>query len=417
MKLKILSVAMALLMLFLVCSCSDKTDNDKIDDARDTENEVVQPDGTQKQDETPEVKEPKVSQPEAKEPEVTQPETEEPEVTQPEVAQPKQETKSAMDYINEYGGTLTETLLYKQDAERFLSALETGDTEIVAEYTGANAGDCEFLKSVKIKGHELLGVSFDDERIAQMEEDGRTFNDLEWYAVNLLCEKDGGNEYFDGETCVYFLGMGQDPLAGGLVSEFVKAEDAFDIIFADYVLESDYMHRFITEFLTELADDLEEGRYYPDTFDFTPHVHLVTHLMAKSGKFRDEPPYTLDEISEFISQSFEGNGGIDISDPRDEEKWLVGNRAWLTDEDKNEGRLYGCAYAHGGSLAEITFDKTDSDGSGIVEVDVTLYADYAHFLKSKQIKLTLECKQNELPKLLLVNVQHSTGRETAVVSV
>lgn len=305
---------------------------------------------------------------------------------------------------------------FETDAYSFVEAIKSADKETVAEYTAGNGDYYSFLDSIEISSYEIYPVRVIDEVAHSMDRKGMYFRGDDMYLVDLDV-KVGDGEYFKEGHNLYYIALGFDAVAGGLVRAFVPAETAQEHMYYNSVNSGDKTQVIIKEFLSLYPNEiygtrLYEGRNYPEDFDFYNHVHLVTHLMARNGAYGAEPPYTLDEINAFLSTLFNGNEGI----APDGEDWTLGIRYGVTDEDEAEGRIYGCSWAHGGTTVEHSILDVRNDGGREIYT-VQLYADYSYFAKSKLIEITFENTENDVPTMILVTVLEDTGNNSAVVSV
>ena len=334
------------------------------------------------------------------------------------VDEPENKPVTTEEIVSNMGAEMTDGGEYKENASLFADAVMQANTRLVAEYTGGEDPNYySFLENVEIESFKIYPFSFSQEKIERTEKETDTYyNTYDCYLVDFNVTR-GDGEYFTDGSNIYLMAFGQDPLAGGILSEFVPHTMAMERIFTSWKNELEYDTYFVREFLSLYRGELFEGKNYPSEFDFSDSVHLVTHLMARSGKYRDYPPYSLEEINAFLADSFEGNKGLELENEREIENWTVGASYAVTDEDRENGRLYGCSLAHGGTTAEHHFDKIETDDENIKTFSVTLYADYAHFAKSKEIVLTLEQAEGKLPEMLSLLVTRDTKRNVAYVSV
>ena len=306
---------------------------------------------------------------------------------------------------------------FEADANAFADALKTADKELVAEYTAGSRDYYAFLDGIDIASHTIYPVTVSEEVIAEMDKNGKYFRGHDMYLIDFDV-KHGDGEYFKDGHNLYYISLGYDAVAGGLVRAFVPAESSEKHMYYNSVHSADKTQAIIKEFLSLYPNEiygteLYEGKNYPEDFDFSHHVHLVTHLMARNGIYGGEPPYTLDEINAFLSTLFYGNEGIVLDGGED---WSVGIRYGVTEEDAAEGRIYGCSWGHGGTTAEHSILSVQEDGDRVVYT-VQLYADYSYFAKSMKVEITFENAKSDLPTMVMVYVSDFTGRKTAVVSV
>ena len=131
--------------------------------------------------------------------------------------------------------------------------------------------------------------------------------------------------------------------------------------------------------------------------------------MARCGVY-SEPPYSLEEINDFIGMSFDGNRGI-APETRDDFGMWVSIFA-----DEESGRMYGCSYAHGGTSVEHEIVSVEKDGN-YVEITVQIYADYAKFAKAKKQIYLFHYPENGLAVLTALEQTENTGREPSKMSI
>ncbi len=392
---KLLCILLAVCVLILV-SCKVADDKVITGDVKDSAG-AVELDGTQNE--------------KADEEDVKQEELQDKtEIADESFANTIEEEMAKLCVISGEGGELEEY------AYSFADAVATADKERIAEYTQGKPEYYSFLDDVVINGYDIYPVYVTDEVMAAKDNEGKFFKGSDMYLVDFDV-KTGDGEYFKEGSNIYYLGLGYDAVAGGPVNAFVPVNQAEEHIYYNSGESSDGALVIMREFLSFYPNEiygtrLYDGKNYPEDFDFTPHVHLVTHLMARNGTYGADPPYTLDEINSFLSALFNGNEGITI----DGESWTLGIRYGVTDEDIAEGRIYGCSWGHGGTTVEHSVLDMQNDGGRKVYT-VQLYADYAHFAKSKLVEITFENAENDIPNMILVNVIEDTGAASAVVSV
>lgn len=300
------------------------------------------------------------------------------------------------------------------DADVFSKYLQMRQFDSVALRTGGKEEYYDFLSDVEIESYKIYPIEFTNEVIESKAEEGFYLAGEDMYLAEYNVTK-GDGEYFKDGKNIYLMIFGYDAIAPGVLRAFVPYEQAEEYLYYNVNKYSDYDSYFIREFTALYGNYLSDGKNHPDSFDFNDSVHLITHLMARSGKYNEMPPYTLDEIEEFIKDSFDGNKGLEFNDARDYEKWM--SFYPLPEDETGEGRLYGCAYAHGGTTAEYSVVSEEWENKYTKTVTVQLYSDYSKFAKAKQLVLTFEIIEDELPKLVLVMQNNNTGHETAIVSV
>lgn len=399
MKTRKLLTILTVVCLILFCACTKEKENAITGDVKqDIEKDTVTLPETSGDEQLPEVDIPEVD------------------VENEEPAPSETEPKTVGDYISEFGAYSSSGGEYTEDADIFAEAIKSANKVIVAEYTGGFDEYYSFLDHIKINSYSIYPFDFSQEQVDKVLENSELYyNHYDYYLVDFDVAVGDGEHFKEGSN-LYMMAFGQDPIAGGPLSEFVPAEKALDFIFQSMKKDLGYNYYFIREFLALYRGELFEGKNYPESFDFTDSVHLITHLMTRCSKYREYPPYSMDEINEFISLSFDANQGLNLTEARDFENWMTGASYAVTDEDRENDRLYGCSWGHGGTTAEHSFDSIEYDGEN-TKYSLTLYADYAHFAKSKTITVTLEEKEGTLPKMTLLTVESDTGRPIAYVSV
>ena len=131
--------------------------------------------------------------------------------------------------------------------------------------------------------------------------------------------------------------------------------------------------------------------------------------MVNCGKYPLSPPYTLDEINDYISCAFDGATEI--------AEHIIDYGAWLySSELPVDDRMFGCSAAHGLATAEHKIIDIKSEGnSRIYTVDV--YADYSNFAKAHKLIYYFDLYEDSIPKLTMIELRENTYRETAVNSI
>jgi len=395
---KFLVILLAVCVLLTVSACKVADDKTVTGDVKDS-TDAVELDGAQKEDaETDKTDDESTDELKDKTEAVDEPD-----------ANSIEEIMAKLCVIKGEGGE------FEADAYSFADAIKNANKETIAEYTAGNRDYYAFLDSIEIASYTIYPVTVSQDVIAEMDKTGKYFRGDDMYLIDFDVTV-GDGEYFKEGSNIYYIALGFDAVAGGLVRAFVPAETAQEHIYYDSVKGSDSTIVILREFLALYPNEiygtrLYEGKNYPEDFDFSPHVHLVTHLMARNGAFGAEPPYTLDEINTFLSTLFNGNEGITVDGD-----WTVGIRYGVTEEDEAEGRIYGCSWGHGGTSVEHSVLGVQNDGGRKVYT-VQVYADYSHFAKSRLIEITFENAENDIPNMILVNVLEDTGNNAAYVSV
>lgn len=311
------------------------------------------------------------------------------------------------DYIDELVAYQTDNSP-QSVAFEFCDAIMLWDKQKIAEFTQGNPEYYDFIDEMDISSYNLCSFDFSDEVKFEMSNRGiyNGYNDK--YFVEFDVESSTVDGFSVGK-CIYYLELNKDEALGNVVEYFMPADNALKMYSYDESTQGTF--NFISEMLAESSLKLEDGRNYPDSFDFTRHAHLITHLMADSGYYASQPPYSLNEINDFISNTFDGNSGIELRDGRDIEYWLFYD-AEIDDTDINEQEIFGCSFAHGGTTVIHTVDDVVYDGNS-ADYYVTVYADYAHLAMARKLVFTFEEIEGEMPKLTMIVVSENNGRDTA----
>lgn len=387
------TLCFAVALCFLVfCSCSTKRQDDA--DLKNDNAEIQTQTGDETVPEIPEEKQPDEEQ-------KTHAETDEPDV------------EKIMETLGMTAGNGGE---FVSDADVFSKCLQMKRLETVAHFTGGNPEYYDFLNNVEIESYKIYPVEFPSEVAEQKAQQGIYLAGEDMYLVEYDVTK-GDGEYFSDGKNIYLMIFGYDPAAPGSLRAFVPCEQANKHLFFDVNEYSEFENYFIKEFSSLYGGMLSDGKNYPDSFDFNESVHLITHLMARSGKYNEMPPYTLDEIDSFIKECFDGNKGLTFTEYRDYKRWISMYPLPEADIFGEDARFFGCAYAHGGTTVENSIISEEWKNKYTKTVTIQLYADYSKFAKAKQLEYTFEITENELPKLVLVMQNNNTGHEAAVVSV
>ena len=325
-----------------------------------------------------------------------------------EASETQNKTVTPEELVRNLGCEISDGGAYYNDAVSFAEAIKEKDTLTSASYTGGKRENYDFVDGVTITDYTLYPFAFSEEKLAKMNENYIYPGAEDNYLVGFDVEHSTSDEFDDGKT-VYYMGFEMNPLSGNLLSVFVPAEDAKDFAFVTY--NQEYTELFIKEFASLYFGKLEEGRNYPDSFDFSDSSHLITHLMARSGVY-GEPPYTFEEVNGFIAECFDGNDGLSLSQ-MNTNGWTSAGVVYPNDDPD---RIYGCSWGHGGMSVEHKIVETESDGNRQIYT-VELYADYAKFAKACTLVYHFDVVENELPLLIMVELRDNTGREIAVLSV
>lgn len=300
---------------------------------------------------------------------------------------------------------------YYEDAVILCEAVKCGDKETFSQYTLGKSEYYDFLDKVKISSYTIYPVEFADETLSAMEEKAVYPAAGDNYLVMFDVSESSCDEFKVGEN-LYWIGLDmEDAVAGNKLYGFMPVEKARECMTVSY--GDDYAGHFIDE-LSSLYfrdDRVFDGRNYPDTFDFSDSAHLITHLMARSSVYGD-PPYTLGEVNEFITSSFDGNKGLKIPE-MDLFSWTSAGTVYESDDPE---RIYGCSWGHGGTSAEHRIVSVQDDGNSCV-YSVEYFADYSQVALAKCADFYFDKLENGLLRLTLVNIYNDSGREIALVSV
>lgn len=344
-------------------------------------------------------------------------ETEKETETRDEQQKPEEEKKDDIGtMIESLGATEGNGGDYFSDAELFSKCLQFRAFDIIVQYTGGTEDCYDFLNDVEIAGFKIYPIEISAEVTEQKAKEECYLTGEDMYLVEYDVTKGDGVYFKDGKN-VYLMIFGIDPIAPGSLKAFVPYEQAENHIFFSIHKYSEYESYFVKEFASLYGSKLSDGKNYPDSFDFNESVHLITHLMARSGKYNEMPPYTLDEIEEFITESFDGNKGLTFTEYRDYERWVSVYPRPEGDILAKGARYFGCAYAHGGTTVENSIISEEWENKYTKTVTMQLYSDYSNFARAKQLVFTFEITDNELPRLVLVMQNNNTGCEAVVVSV
>ena len=298
---------------------------------------------------------------------------------------------------------------YYADAVRLCEAAISKDAETFAEFTGGRAEYYDFLSKAEIASYELIPFEIVPETLESHIYHGNYPVASDNYLVEFDVISSDCEEFAFGE-CIYYAGFDMNPLSGNLLSVFVPWEEAEKNMLDRSIVP--FTEAFAKEFasLYPVQSPLFAGKNYADSFDFTNHHHLVTHLMA-SDKNLGIPPYTYEEVNEFILTTFDGNDGITLSE--------INSGGWTSawyDSDYEDGRIYGCSYAHGGSSVVCKVVNTEKDGSR-ERLTLDIYADFSKVAKAYTLVFYFDNKEDERFCLTMVEKLDDTGRQAAVWSV
>lgn len=321
--------------------------------------------------------------------------------------------------IESFGAIPTESGRFNSDAVAFCEAIVSANCDIIAQYTGGNCEYYDFIGNITFDGYSIQPFEYTAEKTESMIQNGKYPRADDFYLVSFDVSKSDNDSFPVGKP-LYLLGFTEEAFTGFGVKVFSLVEDGKDDVAFDntnYVDETQsYIMNLINEFyplyVSFGTDSLYDGKNYPETFDFSNQFHLITHIMAKSEKFGN-PPYSLSQINDFISNAFNGNSGLDpVADEEALEDWLYP----FSDELEDKDRIYGCSFAHGGKSAESRLISVESYETSAVYT-VVLYADFAHFAEAKTLKYYFDLSDDKIPCLTMIYQTDNTGRTVATISV
>ena len=298
---------------------------------------------------------------------------------------------------------------YKEDVIRLCNAIVLKDAETFAQFTGGKAEYYDFLSKVEIASYKITPFEVSPEVI----ESHIYHGDYPMASDNYLVEFDvisSDCEEFTVGKCIYYAGFEMNPISGNILSVFVPAQKAYENMYNWCVvpLEEDFAKEFAA--LYPIQSPLYDGRNYPDSFDFSIHPHLITHLMANDNEY-GEPPYTFEEVNRYITEHFDGNKGLTLAEMSSDD-WTPS----LYDDDYEEGRIYGCSYAHGGTSVVSDFPEIVKDGSRTT-LSLDIFADYSMVAKAYTLVFHFKETEGGCDCLTMIELHGNTGREPAILSV
>jgi hypothetical protein len=133
----------------------------------------------------------------------------------------------------------------------------------------------------------------------------------------------------------------------------------------------------------------------------------------------DYPPYSLNEINDFLAKVFDNNAGIDEScipmwstSHQMSQNIDLSDPATYSDYDR---KMLGCGYFHGGASLQSSILSDEKNGTERT-VTVEYYADFAHFVPSRRCIYYFD-ESGEYPCLLGIEVVYDSARQTALFSI
>lgn len=309
--------------------------------------------------------------------------------------------------IARVGAVASEGGTYKDDAVRLCDAIVGGDAEVFAGFADGKPEYYDFLSAVEISSYTLYPFELTEEKLQELGNQYQYPAAQDNYFVEFDVASSECEEFTVGKCC-YYIGLEMNAMSGNLLSVFVPMEKAEEKIVVSY--ENNFTEWFIKEFAA-LYSGLDDGRNYADSFDFSGHPHLITHIMARSGKYGD-PPYTKAEINTFIGECFEGNQGLDNAD--------FANGMWTNSyhygENNDPEKIYGCSWGHGGTSVVYDTKSIETDGDREIRT-VDVYADFARVAKAYTLVFHFTGADDDYPCLTMVEKRDVTERQPAVWSV
>ena len=295
----------------------------------------------------------------------------------------------------------------------FADAVKNKNVDAVAEFTGGESSYYDFLSHINITDYTLYPFTFSQQVIDEMMANWRyPVASAHYFAeFNVVSSE---HEDFPLGKAVFYMGFSDASVMGNKLSLFVPVGDAekFMFVTSNENAADDYIEYFVREFVSEYCHKLADGRNYPDSFTFNDSVHFITHLMANCGEYAAFPPYTMEEISDFVTRTFDGNDGVDST----ELDYMVWLNDIVLDEIPVDDRMFGCSLSHGLAIAEHKIVDIKTDGNSKIYT-VEMYADFSHFAPASTVVFYFDVNEGELPKLTMVDLRDNMAREAAVVAV
>lgn len=304
--------------------------------------------------------------------------------------------------INSVGGIKCENGETYEAALEICTALIEKDYNKLSEFTMGIPEYYSFLDEIEFSGFEIFPFAFTEEKKQSILDSGKYPVYGETYLAVFGVDS-GENEYFKNGENLFYLSV----YYGGYYEmevTFAPFEQIEELISEG----SEYVEYFIDEFISLNSSMINDGTNLAESFDFSDNPHLITHLMVKSGLYNMNPPFSLDEINDYIARAFAKNKGISLESA--ELRW---KHSLYESDDPNQ--KYGCSYAHGGSATELTILDVRRDG-GNMEVDVQIYCDFAHFAKAVKLTFVFSNADDVIPQLDCIVKYDNTARRIAGTS-
>ena len=301
-----------------------------------------------------------------------------------------------------------------ESAQSFCEAVVTADSQKIADFTNGNPSYYEFLSDINIKYYSLYPFVLGESARKYAEENGLYIGATDMYIAEFDVENADGEYFHDGKNFYYLEFSFSDFEFDESVTAFVPYDLATKVMYGK--MDMDFTDRFVSETISLMdnQNNIQDGKNNADSFSFDSYsaVHYITHLMARSGKYPDTPPYSMDEIDEFVENHFDGHNGVGVNSAESLAKWIYPMLEEQKTEYSNHDRAFGCSYAHGGTVSEYSILQTE-EKDGVLTVDVQLYADFSNFAKAKKLTFLFDKKEDESVTLLGIVQSDNKNRTVA----
>ena len=308
------------------------------------------------------------------------------------------------EFLESIGCEKTNSSTFAPFVSKICKSIVNGNTEEFSQLIGATSNDYSFLENIKIEHYSMC--SFYPTETTLNNTDNH-INGNEFYLVKFKVVESEIKEIPVGDNAFVFLPY-DEAYSRCLISSVEDAKKHLFTPLSNSTLD-EYENYFVDEFLCEYADALNDGLNYASSFDMEKAVHLITHLMSRSNRYRNCPPYSANEINEFIHTAFNGNPGVDFSFEYFENMWLHNTYA-TTDYNCK----YGCSFAHGGSVLEYEIINT-SVKDGITTLEIQTFSDFSRINKAYKLFLNIKFEENQIPVMISAEVVENTGRDVAKI--
>lgn len=287
---------------------------------------------------------------------------------------------------------------------RVCKSIVEGNKEEFASLIEAKSSDYDFLDNIKIDHYSMFSFYPTKDTQKRLENENRRINAQELYLVKFNVV----------ESKLENINIGEYPIIISCFDLYIDAfstiENAEQIIFPkkDTRNYDGYDFYFLNEFISLYGNALKDGINKGKSLSLENSCCLITHLMAKSGHYRSAPPYSAEEINEFISIAFDGHPNLNFS-------WEHIENNWTYPFSSYDNFKYGCTYAHGGVELEyeIISEKTND---GITTFKIQTYSDRSRINKAYKVLVNIKYEDGEIPVLISAEVIENTGR-TAITAI